>query len=274
MDPISAVRDRIASWLDDSPPPKAGGAPGLAPAKEVDIDALPLYEHNDEPKFLFALEGKAESEPEKVAGKLYTLNPSEVPVRSTELPAQRVVDLARAHWPELTEEGAKTLAAQWAYETTHGTNCYNFNFGNVKQPNLSQPHMFLAGTWELCETKVEAASVVASSRGLAHLASDGEKRAKGIASTTPMVVFDPPSIVSSFGAYRTADEGMAAWVAFEQRIVVVSPGYVEALNRGDIPTMARMLSAAHYSTGTEEQYRAGVTRGRLWIEQQLSVGTR
>ena len=67
---------------------------------------------------------------------------------------------------------------------------------------------------------------------------------------------------------------MTAWVALKQWIAARSPGYVEALNHGDIPTMARILTAAHYSTGTEQQYRDGVTGGRQWIDQQLGAGTR
>ena len=56
--------------------------------------------------------------------------------------------MLRTSWPELTENGARTLAAQFMGETGGGRFCFNWNLGNVKAgPN--DPHMCLRGVWEV-----------------------------------------------------------------------------------------------------------------------------
>ena len=52
-------------------------------------------------------------------------------------------------WPELSEIGTRTLAAQFAGETANGTNCCNFNFGNMKAGSDKVPHNYLASVCEI-----------------------------------------------------------------------------------------------------------------------------
>jgi len=47
--------------------------------------------------------------------------------------------MLRAGWSEVTEQGARTLTAQFLHETSGGASCYNWNLGNVKATNTNVP---------------------------------------------------------------------------------------------------------------------------------------
>ena len=64
--------------------------------------------------------------------------------------------------------------------------------------------------------------LVAKGNGLARIADDDEVAAKGwtCPSGSKVVVFDPPHDVARFAAFKTLDEGVAAWVGYYQARVM------------------------------------------------------
>lgn len=208
---------------------------------------------------------------EATAGKLHTTSPNELPVTQTKLPTKEMVSLIRKHWPELTERGARTLAAQWAIETGFGKNCYSNNFGNVKATSDKVGHMYLSGIWEFPTPRTAAAAekMVAASGGMAELADAKFKASKGYPADAPIVVFKPPHPQTRFTAFKTADEGMAAYVSFKQKIAAKHPEYSAALNRGDVQDVAAVLAKVRYATAPEAAYASGMARAAKTIDSEL-----
>ena len=62
---------------------------------------------------------------------LFTTNPNEVPTAQTTPSAADVVAMLLKCWPDLSQNGARTLAAQFMAETGGGKFCFNWNLGNV-----------------------------------------------------------------------------------------------------------------------------------------------
>lgn len=205
------------------------------------------------------------------SGKVHTTSPNEIAVTQTKLPTKEMVALIRKHWPELTETGARTLAAQWALETGFGNSCYSNNFGNVKATSDKVGHMYLRGIWEFPSPRtMEAAEkMVAASGGMAELADAKFKASKGYPADAPIVVFKPPHPQTRFIAFKTADEGMAAYVRFKQNIAAKNPDYVAALNRGDVHGVAAVLAKVRYASAPDAAYAAGMDRAAKQINSEL-----
>jgi hypothetical protein len=197
---------------------------------------------------------------------IHTSSPHDIGVRTTTSPPREVVALIRKHWPQLTEAGARTLAAQWAGETNFGKNCFSFNFGNVKCVDTKQDHMYLARIWEVAHSDADAARMRAAG---GYEADDRFKRDLGLPLTMRVIRFDPPHPTTRFRAFKSADEGMAFWVAYKQKIAVQHPEYVDALNRGDVAAVAHVLAKAKYATAPEPLYRDAMIRCRKTIDGLL-----
>ena len=152
------------------------------------------------------------------------------------------------------------LAAQWALETGFGHSCHSNNFGNVKATSDKVGHMYLRGIWEFPSPRtMEAAEkMVAASGGMAELADAKFKASKGYPADAPIVVFKPPHPQTRFIAFKTADEGMAAYVRFKQNIAAKNPDYVAALNRGDVHGVAAVLAKVRYASAPDAAYAAGM----------------
>ena len=80
----------------------------------------------------------------------YTKDPNEVPTKNTVPTAKEVVAMLRAGWSDLTEQGARTLTAQFMHETGGAKYCFNWNLGNAKPRSgpTKLLHMYLRNTWE------------------------------------------------------------------------------------------------------------------------------
>jgi peptidoglycan hydrolase-like protein with peptidoglycan-binding domain len=202
-------------------------------------------------------------------GRKYTANPNEVVTRTTTPTPREVVDTLLSNWSALTENGARTLTAQFMAETGGGKYCFNWNLGNVKAgPN--DPHMYLVRVWE-CDTPVGADAKVAKGNGLARIATADEISKHGWQCPNKVtVVFDPPHPQCRFRAYASLQDGAQQWLRDHHlRIAGGNPGYVTALNSGDIATVAHALRNAHYYTAGEAGYAAAMTRTRAQIDRAL-----
>ena len=78
----------------------------------------------------------------------YTKNPNEVPTKHTVPRSTDVIAMIIAAWPELTQQGARTLTAQFLHETGEAKYCFNWNLGNVKEVNANKLHNYLIDVWE------------------------------------------------------------------------------------------------------------------------------
>lgn len=200
----------------------------------------------------------------------YTANPNEVrTTRTTPTPSQ-VVQMLRTSWPELTESGARTLAAQWAGETGWGKHCYNWNLGNVKAgPHDS--HMYLVGVWEVSSTGA-AQNAVKNSAGFAHIASAQEIRKHGWGAPRAghsIPVFYPPHPQCRFRAYSNLQQGAQRWVQRYQGIARRKTDFLTAVNAGDVPGTAHALKQVHYYTADESAYANAMARAKAQIDRQL-----
>ena len=65
--------------------------------------------------------------PTATAGRKYTASPHEVVTKTTTPTPRQVVDMLVANWNALTENGARTLTAQFMAETGGGKYCFNWN---------------------------------------------------------------------------------------------------------------------------------------------------
>ena len=129
--------------------------------------------------------------PTATAGRKYTASPHEVATRTTTPTPRQVVDMLVANWNALTENGARTLTAQFMAETGGGKYCFNWNLGNVKA-GANEPHMYLRNVWE-CASTAGAASQVAKGNGLARIATADEIKKHGWKCPVATVVFEPPA---------------------------------------------------------------------------------
>ena len=144
-----------------------------------------------------------------------------------------------AAWPELTNNGARTLTAQFMAETGGGKYCFNWNLGNVKA-GANEPHMYLRNVWE-CDSQAGAEAQIARSNGLARIATDDEIRTHGWKCPQVVVVFNPPHPQCRFRAYGSLQEGSQRWLNHHKAIARNDSNFITALNAGDIAAVARAL---------------------------------
>ena len=200
-------------------------------------------------------------------GRKYTANPNEIATRTTTPTPRQVVDMLLSNWSALTENGARTLTAQFMAETGGGKYCFNWNLGNVKA-GANGPHMYLRNVWE-CDSQAGAEAQVAKANGLARIATAAEIKAHGWKCPNVTVVFDPPHPQCRFRAYASLQDGAQRWLGHHQRIAKGNSGYVAALNAGDIGSVAHALKQARYYTAGEADYARSMTRTRAQIDQAL-----
>jgi hypothetical protein len=148
--------------------------------------------------------------------------------------------------------------------------------------SVSAPHHYLARTWEVVTPEKAADDVAKGGRSattgapLARIATDEEcaKNGWGKQPGQAVVVFSPPHSATRFAAYKSLDEGVDAYVAYQQKKVVAShPEYLDALNAGDTKGAAHALNAAHYYTGVETDYSRGMAKKKAEIDAQIGPGT-
>jgi len=203
-----------------------------------------------------------------MAGTVFTTNPNEVPTQQTTPAVADVVAMLLQVWSDLKPNGARTLAAQFMVETGGGRFCFNWNLGNVKAgPN--DPHMYLKNLWE-CYPPADAATQVQNSGGLAHIATPQEIQQHGWnCNQNVVVVFEPPHAQCRFHAYPSLALGAQLWLGHHQKIAQTNADYLTAINAGDLPTVAHILSLAHYYTAPEAAYVQGMTSQKKVIDQTL-----
>jgi peptidoglycan hydrolase-like protein with peptidoglycan-binding domain len=200
-------------------------------------------------------------------GRKYTSSPNEVATQTTTPTARQVVDMLRENWSALTENGARTLTAQFMAETGGGKYCFNWNLGNVKA-GANEPHMYLRNVWE-CASPGTADALVAKGGGLARIASAEEMKRRGWKCPAATVVFDPPHPQCRFRAYASLRDGAQRWLGHHLRIAGKDSGYVTALNNGNIPTVAHALKVARYYTASESDYARGMMRTKTQVDRAL-----
>lgn len=203
--------------------------------------------------------------------KKYTDNPNEVTTKRTTPSANDVVTLLRQAWPELTENGARTLTAQFMHETGGGKYCFNWNLGNVKA-GASELHMYLHGVWEV-DTPERAKGQVDKSNGLAHIATDEEIKQHGWSCPTgkSVAVFDPPHVQCRFRAYVSLQDGAQKWMGTHKSIAGKNPNYLADVNKGDCAAVAKDLKNAGYYTGGEADYARSMTSKKAEIDKSLGA---
>ena len=203
-----------------------------------------------------------------MAFTLFTTNPNEVNTSQTTPAASDVVAMLLPAWPDLNQNGARTIAAQFMAETGGGKFCFNWNLGNVKS-GADTPHMYLRNVWE-CDTVAGAAGQVASSSGLGHIATPEEIHTHGWACNSGVVVvFQPPHVQCRFRAYASLAEGAKLWLGHHQRIATANAGYLPAINAGDIPAVAHFLKLSGYYTAAEANYAANMATQKKAIDTAL-----
>lgn len=206
--------------------------------------------------------------PDHRPGRLYTEHPNEVRTQTTVATIPGVYEAVRANWPELTDAGGRTLTCQFVAETGEGKSCFNWNLGNMKSPRTDVPHMYLQFTWE-CYGEKQAEAAMRANPGLVRYAEPDEIRKRGWRCVNRVVVFTPPHPAARFRAFASLSEGAKRWVAHHQRIATTQAGYLEALNAGDIPEVARRLDRAKYASASEADYRKGMLGAKPKVDAKL-----
>jgi hypothetical protein len=282
MDPIGGLRDRFRDgWLDeacheaiapfaphtltsDEARPWQGVAEGIVlEARESHL--MPLLQL-----------ARAEPEHERhaspaVPSHRYTNKPLEVPARTTTPKPVEVASALREAWPALTDEGARTLTAQFMAETGNGKYCFDWNLGNVKAgPN--EPHMYLRNVWEV-DTVARAESWVARSNGPAHIATPDEIKKHGWMCPigSAVVVFQPPDPQCRFRAYTSFADGARKWLNYHRAIAAKDPTFLASINRGDTAAVAHTLKKAHSYTAAESDYARLIAAKKTEIDRILGI---
>ena len=209
--------------------------------------------------------------PVPAGGHKYTSNPNEVVTRTTIPTAFDVVTLLQA-WAQLTNNGARTLTAQFMHETGGGKYCFNWNLGNVKEITGNAPHMYLRNVWEVYGPE-QAQALVAQANGLGHVATSEEITQHGWSCPAgkAVAVFQPPHPICRFRAYASLAEGAQRWLNNHKSYAQRVPNYVTSLNAGDIAAVARVLKNVGYYTGGEADYTRGMTRFKAEIDRTLGA---
>jgi hypothetical protein len=203
-------------------------------------------------------------------GGKYTNSPLEEVTTKTTPTARDVIAVLKTNWSDLSEDGARTLTAQFMHETGGGVYCFNWNLGNVKAgPN--EPHMYLKGVWEVVGSESAAESEVTKANGLAHVASADEIKKHGWShpAGSAVVVFDPPHPQSRFRAYASLSDGAQRWIGLHKRIAQKYANYLKDVNAGDCAAVAKTLKQASYYTGSESDYARNMTQIKKKIDAEL-----
>ncbi|HLW90166.1 MAG TPA: SH3 domain-containing protein [Roseiarcus sp.] len=201
-------------------------------------------------------------------GKKYTNSPNEVSVaRTTPAIDQTVASLLTA-WSDLKQNGARTLTAQYMFETGGGKYCFNWNLGNAKAANPNVLHMYLANVWE-CYARTEADAVVAQSAGLARIATADEIKTHGWSCPDTVVVFSPPSAQCRFRAFDSLTDGAQFWCGYFKNLAAKEPTFLTTLNTGDVAAVTHALKVANYYSASEAAYAQGVTAEKAIVDKTL-----
>ena len=209
-----------------------------------------------------------------IAGERYTDDPLESPTRQTRVdPGAQLVPALREVWPDIGEEGARTLAAQFAIETGSGRHCYNFNLGNHKG-DAKEAHMYLRGVWEgIGPDDFDRMREDPKLGKLVREESPADIRKKGhvVPHGKLVVILDPPHPGARFRAYASLLAGVERFAALHRRIGAKNMAYLEALRSGDGRRVARLLgsSAIRYYTGNVDAYAQGMANQRAIIDEGL-----
>lgn len=201
----------------------------------------------------------------------YTDSPNEAITKTTKPDTHQLMALARAAWSELSEQGARTLAAQCLHETKNGNNCYNWNLGNVKATTDRVLHMYLRGVWELFSKEV-AQTLVAHGKGLVRIGT-AEEHDKRTQSSLPVVMFDPPHSAARFLAFRSLPDGVTYWIGRHKAVASKHSDYLETVNAGKCRLVAHTLKMTRYYTGNEGEYAAGMTTFKAQLDRTLGPAT-
>lgn len=207
-------------------------------------------------------------------GQLYTEDPLEQRTQQTRVdPGVQLVPLLRDAWPEIGEQGARTLAAQFAMETGSGRHCYNFNLGNHKAFG-KETHMYLRGVWEgLDRRELERMQQSSTFGAFVHEESAADIRKNGhlVPPGKTVVILDPPHPGARFRANLTLEAGVERFAAHHRRIAEKSDEFVVTLRAGDCRGVARILGSPKiaYFTGNVDAYAQGMTNHRDIIDEGL-----
>jgi hypothetical protein len=202
------------------------------------------------------------------AGQKFTDSPNECVTTRTTPTLPQVVAGLRAVWSDLSGNGARALAAQFAVETGGGKACFNWNLGNVKSPSQTFPHMYLNNVWE-CLSPSGADAQIARADGLARIATSDEIKTHGWTCANVVVVFSPPHSQCRFRAYASLADGAAQWGQRYQAMAAKNPAFLPALNGGDVAALAHALKLVGYYTAPEAAYAAGLKARKADIDRQL-----
>jgi hypothetical protein len=198
-------------------------------------------------------------------------DPHEVAAMTTKADLREVVTALRASWPELGEQGARTLAAQFVAETGGGRFCFNWNVGNIRaRPN--EPHVYLRNVWEVASPE-SAAAQVATGHGNARVATAEEIKRHGWACPPGkmIVVFDGRHPHCRFRAYHRLEEGMRSWIGHHRAIAMKDPEYLPALSRGDTDSVAHALKHARYYTASATDYAHALGARKVDIDRAFDT---
>jgi hypothetical protein len=177
--------------------------------------------------------------------------------------------MLRAGWPELNEQGARVLTAQFLHETGGAMYCFSWTLGNMKAKNASVPHMYLRNTWEGFAAH-DAQVIVANSDGMAHIPTADEVRARGWRIPgKAVVVFQPPHPTARFRAFPTLADGAKGWMDHHKLVATRFPEYLATANAGNCASVAFMLKKDHYYTGDAGIYAASMTSKKAEIDRIL-----
>jgi len=207
-------------------------------------------------------------------GERYTEDPLETPTRQTRVdPASQLVPALREVWPQIGEEGARTLAAQFSMETGAGRHCYNFNLGNHKA-GKNELHMYLRGVWEgLGQDTFEKMREDPRFGKLVRVEAPADVKAKGhvVPAGKLVVILDPPHPGARFGAHASLLSGVERFAELHKRIGRKNEAYLTALRSGDGRLVARLLGspAIRYYTGNVDAYAQGMLNHRAIIDEGL-----
>lgn len=200
-------------------------------------------------------------------GHKYTDSPNEYVVRRTTPTMDSVISMLFEEWPELTENGARTLTAQSMAETGEWQNCWNWNLGNVKSGDR-QPHIYLHDVWE-CDSRPHAEAEVQRAGGLASIATDEQIAKHGWKCPSAVIVYQPPHAQSRFRAYFTLLEGAQRWIEHHKAIARDNPDYLPAVNRGDIAVVAHILKQVRYYSAGEDAYNQLMTDKKRKVDKAM-----
>ena len=215
------------------------------------------------------ISGVATSPPSRGPGP--ERDPHEVDARTTKPNVREVVAALRTTWPELGDQGARTLAAQFVAETGGGRSCFNWNVGNIRA-RANEPHMYLRNVWEVASPEA-AAAMVAEGHGNARVASSVEIKRHGWACPVGkmVVVFDGRHPHCRFRAYHSLEEGLRGWIGHHRALAKKDPDYLAALQRGDTDAVAHKLKHARYYTAAASDYAHAMGARKEEIDRTLGA---